>query len=240
VEKKLAEKIAIITGGARGIGAATAELFLEEGAKVAIASRTLSELSATEKKLKEKFGQDKIIAVATDVSKEQDVLRLFDITEKNFGTLSILINNAAIFIGKKIVELTVKDWDEVMAVNLRGSFLCAREAFKRMKSGGSIVNISSLAGVRGTEKFPEFSAYTTSKFGVVGLTEGFAVEGKPLKIRVNCVAPGAVDTEMLHKAAPGLKTETKPKDIAKIILSLSDERESKNVTGSVVELFTNL
>ncbi|MBN8553879.1 MAG: SDR family oxidoreductase [Deltaproteobacteria bacterium] len=239
-EKKLAGKIAIITGGARGIGAATAELFISEGAKVIITSRTSSELGEASLRLQKEFGEDKIFSVVTDVSREKDVLNLFDATEKKFGTPSILINNAAIFIGKSVTEMSVSEWDETMAVNVRGSFLCARESFKRMKPGGAIVNISSLAGVRGTDKFLNFTAYTTSKFGVVGMTENLAVEGKALGIRVNCVAPGAVETEMLRKAAPGLKTQTKPSDIAKVILTLCDDKESKNVTGSVIELFTNV
>jgi 3-oxoacyl-[acyl-carrier protein] reductase len=129
-----------------------------------------------------------------------------------------------------------------MRINVRGSFLCAKEAFKHMKvgkRGGSIVNISSLAGIRGTEKFPGLSSYTVSKFAVIGLTESIAVEGKPHGIRANCIAPGAVKTRMLKEAAPELKTTTKPEDIAKTVLYLCDDTWSGHLTGSLVEVFSN-
>ncbi|NBX81882.1 SDR family NAD(P)-dependent oxidoreductase, partial [bacterium] len=127
-------------------------------------------------------------------------------------------------------------------INLTGTFLCAQEFFRcaKEKPGKrSIVNISSLAGIRGTEKFPGLSSYVASKFGVVGLTEALAVEGKALGVRVNCIAPGAVDTEMLRKAAPQLKADAMPADIAKIVVFLSDPEQSGVVSGSTVELFTN-
>ncbi|MBZ0256358.1 SDR family oxidoreductase, partial [bacterium] len=102
-----------------------------------------------------------------------------------------------------------------------------------------IVHISSLAGIRGTEKFPGMSAYVVSKHGVIGLTESLSVEGRPYGIRVNCVAPGAVDTQMLREAAPQFKTETEPADIAQAILYLSDPVQAASVTGAVIEVHSN-
>ncbi|MDB5038654.1 MAG: dehydrogenase, short-chain alcohol dehydrogenase like protein [Bacteriovoracaceae bacterium] len=234
--RSLENKVAIITGGGRGIGAATAEVFIREGAKVVIASRSEKELKETAQKLK----SENIFCVPTDVSDEASVKNLFNQTIKKFGKLDILINNAGIFLGSEFSKLSTEDWDRVIGVNLRGPFLCAREAFLKMSGGGSIVNISSLAGIRGTQKFPGFTSYVASKFGVVGLTESLAVEGRDRGIRVNCVAPGGVDTKMLKEALPSLKAEAQPKDIAEIILSLCDESRSAVLTGTLIEVFTKV
>src|SRR5690606_24382138 len=147
------------------------------------------------------------------------------------------------FSSARIEDQSLEDWERVMAVNVRGPFLCSREAFRRMKAEkkrGTIINVSSLSGIRGVEKFPGLSSYVTSKFAVTGLTESLAVEGKDYGIRVNCVAPGAVDTLMLKGAAPHLKTKTTPEDIAKIILFLADESQSGSLNGAVMEVHSNL
>src|SRR5437016_14424560 len=121
--------------------------------------------------------------------------------------------------------MDVSTWDSVIAVNLRGTFLCCLKAFQLMaaQQHGVIINFSSLSGVRGVEKFPGLSAYNVSKSGVAGLTEILAVEGKPYNIRVCAVSPGAVDTEMLRQAAPHLKAGMKPEDIAEILLFLAND-----------------
>ena len=118
----------------------------------------------------------------------------------------------------------------------------SREAFRRLSTlghGGTIVNVSSLGGVRGTEKFAGFTAYTVSKFAVVGLTESLAVDGRSLGIRVNCVAPGAVDTRMKHEAAPFLDTVTTADDVARVIRFLCDDEESGALSGAVIEIHSN-
>lgn len=128
-----------------------------------------------------------------------------------------------------------------MAINLRGAMLCAQQAFRLMREqGGSIVNVSSLGGVAGTEKFPGYAAYTVSKFALTGLTEALAAEGKSLKIRVNGVAPGAVDTTMLRQAAPHLRTQTTPADVAKVIAFLCDPSQSACMTGATLVIDSNL
>lgn len=132
-------------------------------------------------------------------------------------------------------------WREIFAVNTEASFLCAREAFTLMKKSGRgacILNISSLSGIRGQIKFPGTAAYAASKSALIGLTEVLAVEGKPYGIRANCLAPGAVETRMLREAAPFLKTNTKPEDIAKLILNLCDPT-SHVLNGSTIEVFSN-
>lgn len=233
-------KVVLITGGGRGIGAACARVFAAAGARVVVASRTRAELEGVSAEVAAGGGQ--ILAIPCDVADEAQVSALFEKAEKAFGPVDVLVNNAAIVRMGEVSDLSAKDWDDVLAVNLRGPFLCSREAFRQMKRagrGGAIVNLSSLGGLRGTEKFKGFSAYSTSKFGMVGLTECLAVEGREHGIRVNCVAPGAVDTRMLQEAAPFLKTQTQPDDIAKIIYFLADGSQSASVSGTVVEVFSN-
>lgn len=232
----LLNKVAIITGGGRGIGASTAELFASEGAKVVVASRTTAELDSVVSKI----GRDRALGVRVDVSDEKSVRELFEKTISTFGKVDILINNAGVFMAGEVKALSVETWNKVIEVNLRGTFLCAREAMKVMKPGGNIVNIASIAGIRGRAKFPGFSAYCASKFGVVGFTEVLAEEGRASGIRVNCIAPGAIDTRMLREALPGVVTDAKPEDIAGVALSLCDEGRSKRVTGAVVEVLTEM
>ncbi len=239
---RLKNKVALITGGSRGIGATTAELFAEEGAKVVITSRNSDELEKVAQGIREKHGETSVLAVAGDVGEENFIRELFQISFSKWGPLQILVNNAATLEACEFIHLKTETWDEIIRINLRGSFLCSREAFKQMKQsaqGGCIVNMSSLGGIKGTEKFPGLSAYVVSKHGIVGLTEALAVEGKEFGIRINAVAPGAVNTAMLKKAAPFLKTKTTPLDVAKVILFLCDEAESASINGSVIEIHSN-
>ena len=134
-------------------------------------------------------------------------------------------------------------WERTCAINIRAPFLLSHEFMRRLKEAdlpGSIVNLTSLGGVRSTDKFPGLSLYTTSKFAVGGMTEALAVEGRPMRVRVNAVAPGAVDTEMLRQAAPHLKTNTTPADVARVITYLCNAAESKALTGSIIEIHSNL
>jgi NAD(P)-dependent dehydrogenase (short-subunit alcohol dehydrogenase family) len=127
-----------------------------------------------------------------------------------------------------------------MNVNLRGTFLCCLEAFRIMTTqrSGVIINLSSLSGVKGVEKFPGLSAYNVSKSGVAGLAEILAVEGKPYNIRVCAVSPGAVETEMLHQAAPHLKAAMTPDDMADLLLFLADD-SGRMLSGTNIEIYSN-
>ena len=233
------QPIALITGGGRGIGAATAETLARKGAHVIVASRTEAELIATVARLRA-AGLDASLQVL-DVADDAAVDAAFDRIAAEFGRLDILVNNAAIIASGTFAEMTMADWDRLMAVNLRGAVLCARRAFRLMQErGGSIVNVSSLGGVPSTEKFPGYAAYTVSKFALTGLTEALAAEGKACNIRVNGVAPGAVDTDMLRKAAPHLRTRTTPADVAKVIAFLCDPAESGCMTGAMLTINSNL
>lgn len=241
-ERRLRGKTAIITGGGRGIGAATAELFATEGANVVIAARTKSELDKVCSVVASV--SDKVIAVPTDISNEVDVKRLFRLAREKFGQVDILVNNAGAISVERFMDVEKASWENTFAVNVTGTFLCSRELFRQVRDIGpkttSIVNVSSLSGIRGTEKFKGFTSYIASKHAIVGMTESLSVEGREYGIRVNCVAPGAVDTVMLRQAAPDLKTNTKPADIARVLLYLSDEKQSAALTGSIIEVHSNL
>ena len=232
-------QVALITGGGRGIGAATAEALACKGAQVIVASRTEAELAATVARI-QADGLD-AAAITLDVADEAAVDAAFARIAAEQGRLDILVNNAALLLSGPFAQMPMVDWDRLLAVNLRGAVLCARQAFRLMRErGGAIVNVSSLGGVPGTEKFPGYAAYTVSKFALTGLTEALAAEGREHNIRVNAVAPGAVDTAMLPQAAPHLRTRTGPADVAKVIAFLCDSTESGCMTGATLAINSNL
>jgi len=236
-------KIALITGSGRGIGAATARLLASRGCRVVVTSRTQSDVSRVVSQIEEETGsKDRVFGIVSDVENLDSIDGLFTAVEKKWGAVEVLVNNAGVGFQTDFLEIDAKTYQQIQDINVRGSFFCAQrmmKALKAIQANGCIVNISSLGGIRSTDKFPGMAPYVISKFAVVGLTEALAVEGKPLGIRVNAIAPGAVDTEMLRKAAPHLKTNTKAADIAKVIVSLCDENMSGAVTGTTVEIFSN-
>lgn len=233
------DRVAVITGAGRGIGRATALLFAREGAKVALFSRTASRLDEAAAEIARAGGQSLIIV--GDVSSEEDVRGLFARAMEAYGRVDILVNCAGIVETRPFVDMDVATWDRVLAVNLRGTFLCCLQAFRIMaqQREGVIINMSSLSGVKGVEKFPGLSAYNVSKSGVAGLTEILAVEGRPYNIRVCAVSPGAVDTEMLRQAAPHLKPGATPADMAELLLFLAND-SGRLLSGTNIEIFSNL
>jgi NAD(P)-dependent dehydrogenase (short-subunit alcohol dehydrogenase family) len=230
--------ITIITGAGRGVGRATARLFARAGAQVVLFSRTDSHVEEAAAEITSSGGH--ALAISGDVAHEDDVLALFKQVRETYGHVDILVNCAGIVAVHPFVDMDVTTWDQVMNTNLRGTFLCCREAFRMMtvQKKGVILNLSSLSGVKGVEKFPGLSAYNTSKAGVAALSEILAVEGKPHNIRVCVVSPGAVDTEMLRQAGHGLKAGMTPEDLAEILLFLADD-SGRMFSGSNIELFTN-
>lgn len=234
----LAGQVAIITGASRGIGRAAALAFAAEGASVVLAARDANALTATADAIVAAGGR--ALAVAMDVASEADVAALFAATEATYGPVTILVNAAGAVANRPFVEMDTTTWDTVINTNLRGTFLCCRAAFQTMQAhgGGVIVNFSSLSGVPKVEKFPGMSAYIVSKFGVAGLSEILAVEGRPHNIRVIAVSPGAVDTEMLRQAAPHLKAGMTPEQMARILVFLVGP-DAAPLSGTNLELYTN-
>jgi NAD(P)-dependent dehydrogenase (short-subunit alcohol dehydrogenase family) len=232
-------KVAVVTGAGRGIGAATAEALAVEGYTVLLAARTEPELQATASRVEQAGGE--VAWRSCDVAHEADVSALFVENDERWGRLDALVNCAAIVRVGPFAEMPVEEWDAVLDVNLRGTYLCCREAFHRMErqGGGVIVNFSSLSGVRGLEKFPGLSAYNVSKYGVLGLTEILAVEGRPHGIRAVALSPGAVETRMLKEAAPHLRARVGPEDVARIAAFVVSDAAAP-LSGANLELFTNV
>jgi NAD(P)-dependent dehydrogenase (short-subunit alcohol dehydrogenase family) len=236
-EHWLSGRLALVTGASRGIGAATAEALAAAGARVALAARDGGALEAVAERIRGRGGHAR--AVPTDVGRADDVDALFAELERS-GRVAALVCAAAVLTRARFDEITSDIWDEALAVNLTGSFLCCRGAFRAMRGagGGRIVNIASLSGVYATEKFPGLAAYNVSKYGVVGLTEAIAVEGKPLGISAICLSPGAVDTEMLRRANPELRPGLTPADVAALIVALLDS-PLVPASGANIPLFSN-
>ena len=200
--------IAVVTGGSRGIGAAVMRELTARGYDCRDLSRTSG----------------------YDAGDEASVSRFFAELER----LDVLVNNAAILELAPLVDMKVDTWDEVIRVGLRGAFLCSRAAFRLMSPGGTIVNVSSLSGVSGTDKFPKMSAYVAAKSGLAGLTEALAVEGRPLGLRVNAVSPASVATEMGRIA--GISQEPlSPEEVARVITWLATS-DSAPLTGSNIRI----
>jgi NAD(P)-dependent dehydrogenase (short-subunit alcohol dehydrogenase family) len=217
MHRELENRVAIVTGASSGIGRATAELFAEHGARVAVFARGGEKLR--------QLG-DAVLAVEGDVSNEADVAHLFGEVESRFGPCDLLVNNAGAIEPKPLRDMPTEVWERTFAVNARGTFLTSRRALPSMiaKKRGAIVNVASISGVVGPEKFPGFTAYCASKAAVISLTEALAVEVAEHGIRVNCISPGSVDTPMWAAVSGGAKASMTPREIAEAILFLATER----------------
>jgi 3-oxoacyl-[acyl-carrier protein] reductase len=230
-------RVAVVTGAGRGIGRATAEALAGAGARVVLAARTTAEVEDAAATIRNHGGH--ATAVTTDVSQARDVDRLFEVAT-TLGPPVVLVCAAAILHKVAFADTSLETWDETLRINLTGTFLCCHRAFPLMREagGGRIVNLASLSGVYGTEKFPGLAAYNVSKFGVVGLTEALAVEGGPHGISAICLSPGAVETEMLRRANPDLRAGLTPADVATFIVSLLDG-PVVTASGANIPLFSN-
>ena len=246
---RLDGKVTIITGAASGIGLATAELFMREGAHVVIADRDQAAAEKAAATLKAK-GKGRCVAMACNVAKTPDVEALFAAVIKEFGRIDVLVNNAGYGIAGTVSETSDEDWDALMNVNVRGVFLCCKHAIKAMKKsgGGVIVNVASVVAAVGIRNR---AAYVASKGAVAALTRSIALDYVGDHIRCNAIAPGTIETpyytEILARAEDpvaikkGLEARQPmgrlgtPDEIASGILFLSCD-ESRFATGSILTL----
>ncbi|MGO8892459.1 MAG: SDR family NAD(P)-dependent oxidoreductase [Streptosporangiaceae bacterium] len=233
----LTGRVAVVTGASRGIGAATAEAIAGAGAHVVLAARDRDALDRVAGRIRQAGGE--ATAVPTDVSQDAEVEHLFAAAGAA-GPVAALVCAAGVLTSAPFVETTTEIWEQTLRVNLTGSFLCCRAAFTAMRPAGEgrIVNIASLSGVYATEKFPGLAAYNVSKYGIIGLTEAIAVEGREHGISAICVSPGAVDTEMLRRANPALRPGLTPDDVAGLIVALLDS-PLVPASGANIPLFSN-
>jgi NAD(P)-dependent dehydrogenase (short-subunit alcohol dehydrogenase family) len=223
----LAGKTAIVTGGGRGIGAATARALTLLGAQVTVFARTGAEIRAMVE------GGAAALAVEGDVSKEADVARLVELHQRTLGPCDVLVNNAGVVERGLVEETTPEVWRHVLEVNLTGAFLCARAIVPWMKErrSGRIVNVASISGTLGSERA---SAYNASKWGLIGLTKCLAEELRSFGIQALSVSPGSVDTAMLKKTP--FPPDMQPEEVAKVIAWCAAEAPDA-MTGANVEVY---
>ena len=238
--KQLAHKVAIVTGGGSGIGKGIARAFANEACSVVIASRNAARLRAAADDLGQSGSQ--ILVVPADVTDEAQVKALFRQTMERFGHLDILVNSSGAFDGGPIDQISLEAWDNVIGANLTGPFLCTREAFSIMKKagGGRIINIGSISAQRTRENM---APYTASKFGIWGLTQAAALEGRPHGIAVGCLHPGNTAVERRTTGARGMM-DREPmiptSEIARVALLMATLPPEANMLEAIVLPVTQL
>jgi NAD(P)-dependent dehydrogenase (short-subunit alcohol dehydrogenase family) len=230
---KLTGKVALITGGNRGIGKGIAQAFASEGASLVLTARGADDLHRTADELTE-HGRT-VLALPADLSEEQQVVTVFARAMDRFGRLDILVNNAGAFDGGPLDELSVETWDKVLAINLRAPFLCTREAMRIMKrqQGGRIINIGSIAAQRVR---PHSAPYSASKHGLWGLTQVTALEGREHGISCGCLNPGNVLIE--RRRNTGRKEDDEPmmtvEELAQVALLMATLPPHMNMLEAIV------
>lgn len=234
---KLKDKVAIVTGGGRGIGQAIAQKFAGEGAKVAVAARTAAQVDDTVNSIIKTGGE--AIGMLADVSAEKDAGEIVERTLSRFGHIDILVNNAGILQASPIVAVEPQNWRRVIEVNLIGTFLCSRAVAPHLieRGWGRIINIASRSGKIG---HPFLTAYCASKHGVVGFTKALAEELAAFHITVNAICPGVVETDMVSETVREQVGSAiiKPSEIAELALYLASE-DAGGVNGEAINIFGN-
>jgi NAD(P)-dependent dehydrogenase (short-subunit alcohol dehydrogenase family) len=228
----------LVTGGGRGIGRAIAVRFAEEGARVAIVSRTESELARTSEEIAAVRSGARSLAIPSDVTASGAAEAAVARVTSELGPIDVLVNNAGVFIWRPFLQLSSADWDRVISTNLTATASFCRAVLPGMveRRSGKVVNVSSVHGLRGDANL---SAHSAAKFGVIGLTQSLAREFRGHNIAVNAVCPGAVDnrideTAEVDRSSP-LSQKLWPSDVAKTVLYLASD-EAAGITGAALEV----
>jgi 2-dehydro-3-deoxy-D-gluconate 5-dehydrogenase len=243
----LSDKVAIVTGGRRGMGRTHCLALSDAGAKIVVSDISLPECKMVVEEIRERGGE--AIAVECDISKKSEVEDLIKVTKDNYGRIDILVNNAGVVDFKNFFDLQEEDWDRVLNINLKGYFFCSQLAAEVMKEtgGGSIVNIGSIAMGQTGIGFSNTAPYVSSKGGIAGLTEAMAIDLANYNIRVNLIAPGVIETPMIDSIKENkealeqiinrlpLKRLGKPEEISTVVLFLASDA-SLYMTGSVINV----
>lgn len=234
---RFADRVALVTGAAGGIGLATAKRLASEGARLVMVDLDREKCEAAARDARSAGAPD-ALAAPCDVSKADQVARAVSSTVERFHRLDVVVNNAGLMIFKKLVDHVEEDWLRILSVDLLGAFYFTKQAFLKMSGGGAIVNVSSIHAIETT---PMVASYAAAKAALLSLTRSAALEGKSRGIRVNAVLPGAVDTPMLWQnpnVKSGLETIQqadvgKPEDIADVIAYLASD-DARFVQGAMV------
>lgn len=252
---KLENKIAIVVGGAGGMGRETALHMAREGANVIVADLNFKQAIAVYEEIKQIKKEDCGFALEVDVRKSDEVKSMVEKVVNKFGRIDILANFAGILEVSPVIKIEEEEWDNVMAVNVKGTFLVCKEVAKQMikQKGGKIINTSSIAAKKAIALHAH---YCTSKFAIVGLTQSLAIELAPYNINVNCICPGDVDTEMFKKSQRGIAKEKgisyeecrkislssslfkrfeQPKDVAPLVVFLASD-DANFMTGQAINV----
>lgn len=232
---KLKDRVAIVTGGGRGIGREIALLFAGEGAKVAVTARSSDQLSQVVEDIARNGGE--AVGVSADVSREEDAKKIVQETMERFGGIDILVNNAGILKAAPFVAFESEEWRRVIEVNLMGTFYCTKAVAPILieRGWGRIINIASRAGKIGV---PYVTAYVASKHAVVGFTKALAEELAPFNITVNAVCPGTVKTEMVPQTVQERIGELliPPSHVADLTLYLATEGAG-SINGEAINIY---
>ncbi|OGZ18617.1 MAG: hypothetical protein A2175_02600 [Candidatus Nealsonbacteria bacterium RBG_13_42_11] len=245
MNSNLKNKVAIITGARRGMGKADALLLSQVGAKVVVADISQEECQLVADEIKKNGGE--ALAIKCDVTNKKEIEEMVKKTVEKFGQVDILVNNAGICEFKPFLEMTEEEWKKTLDINLKGYFLCAQACAKEMakQKSGVIVNIASVVMGQIGKGMAGLAHYSASKGGIAALTKTLALELAPYNIRVNTIAPGAIDTPMAasSKIDPKMLEATlamiplhrmgKPEEIASTVLFLASE-DSSYITGSII------
>lgn len=233
---KFRDRTVLVTGASRGIGRSIALRFAEEGARVALVSRTVAELLQTAS-LVDKAGA-RTIAIPTDIRDREGVAASVKKVEEELGPIDVLVNNAGVFLWRPFLKLSAEEWDLVISTNLTGAANFCRAVLPGMmvRRRGRIVNVSSIHGMRGEANL---AAHSAAKFGLIGMTQSLAREFREFNIAVNAVCPGTVENKLdetgaADRAAP-LAEKLWPRDVARTVLFLASD-DAAAITGAALEV----